>query len=177
MDAYSDSSIVSELAAFAADEHKEDEAPWGRWDARGLEAQGKSISSKAFKASFEPAGGEPKPGRPPEGVAAKGARLITRTGISLPLDNNRRPRRLPSLRLIPPPGKRVKRGSAKHRLRGTNPHERHAVAAGRGMYRHPGWAARHRHDCFRRLIASDPKVPAGMNNVPSGHTAIAAKFS
>jgi len=47
MDSYSDSSIVSELAAFAAGEHKEDEAPWvddGTLEA--LEAQGKSISSK-----------------------------------------------------------------------------------------------------------------------------------
>ena len=75
MDAYSDSSLVSELDAFAAGdhEHKEDEAPWvddGTLEA--LEAQGKSISSRSkafeFKASFEPAaGGEsnfsPKPAR------------------------------------------------------------------------------------------------------------------
>jgi len=56
MDTYSDSSIVSELelTAFAADEHKEDEAPW-RTGGRSRPKQGKSISSKAFKASSEPA--------------------------------------------------------------------------------------------------------------------------
>jgi len=63
MDAYSDSCIVSELAAFAAGEHKEDEAPW--WTmGRSRPSQGKFISSKfkAFKASFEPAaGGESEP--------------------------------------------------------------------------------------------------------------------
>ena len=76
MDSYSDSSIVSELAAFAAGEHKEDEAPWvddGTLEA--LEAQGKSISSRSkafeFKASFEPAaGGESGPAWP-----AKAARM------------------------------------------------------------------------------------------------------
>ena len=65
MDTYSDSSIVSELelTAFAADEHKEDEAPW-RTGGRSRPKQGKSISSKAFTASFEPAAGESEPARP-----------------------------------------------------------------------------------------------------------------
>jgi len=64
MDAYSDSCIVSELAAFAAGEHKEDEAPWwtmGRSRPSRPKASS-SVPSLRPSRSFEPAaGGESEP--------------------------------------------------------------------------------------------------------------------